>query len=263
MLSRISSALGLIFAVIIMSGCNDEKVLDNLTQEQANQVLTVLQQHNVSAHKNGNLKAGYAVTVSSVENTAALSIISQYQLPWAADVQIGHAFPDSSLVSSPGAEQARVRSLQEQRLEQSLRIIDQVVNARVHISYPYYANDISGRKSASHIGILISYKGEVDKSIFISQIKNLIKNSIDDIRYENISVVLFNAPVIQYSAPLKVTDSASGFWLILFSGFGLLLTTVAGYFIYTQKVGSSQKKEKIEVLDNKKNTELNQEQVDL
>ncbi len=262
MLSRIPSAFGLILAVMFMSGCNDDKILDNLTQEQANQVLTVLQQHNVSAHKNGNIKSGYTVAVSSVESTAALSIISQYQLPWAADVQIGHAFPDSSLVSSPGAEQARVRSLQEQRLEQSLRIIDQVVNARVHISYPYYANDISGRKSASHIGILISYKGEVDKNIFISQIKNLIKNSIDDIRYENISVVLFNAPVIQYSPPLKVTNSASHFWLILLSGFGLLLTTVAVYFVYIKRTGELNRKESIEPLDNKSNLELSQEQAE-
>lgn len=81
MLSKISYAIGLIFTVILISGCNDEKILDNLTQEQANQVLSVLQQHNIAAQKNGNLKAGYAVTVSSVENTAALSIINQYQLP--------------------------------------------------------------------------------------------------------------------------------------------------------------------------------------
>ncbi|WP_259049829.1 type III secretion system inner membrane ring lipoprotein SctJ [Klebsiella sp. BIGb0407] len=261
MLQKISYFFGLVLTVILISGCNDEKILDNLTQEQANQVLSVLQQHNISAHKNGNLKAGYAVTVDSVENTAALSIINQYQLPWAADVQIAHAFPDSSLVSSPGAEQARIRSLQEQRLEQSLRIIDQVVNARVHISYPYYANDISGKKSASHIGILISYSGEVDNNIFISQIKNLIKNSIDDIRYENISVVLFNAPVIQYASPLKVTRSISGFWIILLSSFGFIIVIISSYFIYNQKVKFLHKKDHIEKQDNKIKSETNIEQV--
>lgn len=247
MLSKIPYTLGLIFAVIIISGCSDENILDSLTQEQANQVLSVLQQHNISAHKNGNLKAGYTVTVSSAENTAALSIINQYQLPWAADVQIANAFPDSALVSSPGAEQARVRSLQEQRLEQSLRIIDQVVNTRVHISYPYYTNDISGKKPVSHIGILISYKGEIDKNIFISQIKNLIKNSIDDIRYENISVVLFNAPAIQYSAPSKIKKSIPDFFIFLFSGFGLLLIIVVSYFIYNHKKNINQKKEENDI----------------
>jgi len=260
MLSKLPHAIGLIFSIILISGCNDENILDNLTQEQANQVLAILQQHNISAHKNGNLKAGYAVTVGSVENTAALSIINQYQLPWAANVQIGNAFPDSSLVSSPGAEQARVRSLQEQRLEQSLRIIEQVVNARVHISYPYYANDISGRKSASHIGILISYKGEIDQNLFISQIKTLIKNSIDDIRYENISVVLFNAPVIQYAPPFKVAKTVSGLWILILAALGLLLTTIAGYFIYSHKSNKPHKQEYSEPQEEKLNSQSDQEQ---
>ena len=235
MLPRIFPAIGLILTLITISGCNDEKILDNLTQEQANQALSVLLQHNISAKKNGNLKAGYAVSVNTAENTAALSVISQYQLPWAADVQIGNAFPDSSLVSSPGAEQARVRSLQEQRLEQSLRIIAQVVNARVHISYPYFTNDISGRNYASHIGILISYKGEVDENIFISQIKSLIKNSIDDMRYENISVVLFHAPVIQYSAPLNIDSTFSYSWAIVLFCIVLFIIFIAGCFIYYRR----------------------------
>lgn len=243
MLSKILPAIGLALAVSCLSGCNDEKVLENLTQVQANQVLSILQQHNISADKNGNLKSGYAVTVDASENTAALSIINQYQLPWSSDVQIGNAFPDSSLVSSPGAEQARVRSLQEQRLEQSLRIIAQVVNARVHISYPYFANDISGQKSTSHIGILISYKGEIDENIFISQIKTLIKNSIDDIRYENISVVLFHAPVIQYAPPLKVSSARPDRWLIFLTGIGLVITITVSYLIYHQRRRISQQKE--------------------
>lgn len=254
-------AIGILFSMILMSGCNDEKVLDNLTQEQANQVLAILQQHNISAEKNGNLKSGYAVTVNSLENTAALSIINQYQLPRAADVQIAYAFPDSSLVSSPSAEQARVRSLQEQRLEQSLRIIDQVVNARVHISYPYNANDISGKKFTSHIGILISYSGEIDKNIFISQIKNLIKNSIDDIRYENISVVLFHAPVIQYASPLKVTKPIANLWIVFFTGLGLLIIITASYLVYNKKISISPKRKHLDIHYDKKDIDSDLEQI--
>lgn len=136
MMNKYSRVLAAVLLTFMLSACNDENLLFNLTQEQANQVLAILQQHNISAKKDGNLKAGYTVSVGESESTAALSIINQYQLPWAADVQIGQAFPESSLVASPNAEQARVLSLQEQRLEQSLRMIAQVVNARVHVSYP-------------------------------------------------------------------------------------------------------------------------------
>ncbi|MGE4802503.1 type III secretion system inner membrane ring lipoprotein SctJ [Yersinia hibernica] len=231
-MNKYSRVLAAVLLTFMLSACNDESLLFNLTQEQANQVLAILQQHNISAKKDGTLKAGYRVSVGESESTAALSIINQYQLPWAADVQIGQAFPESSLVASPNAEQARVISLQEQRLEQSLRMISQVVNARVHVSYPPFNNDTSGKKTIGHVGVLISYKGDIDDNMFISQIKTLIKNSFDDVRYENISVVLFPAPVIQYVAPTKVPSNIPAQWIIILSAMVLCAAGTAGFMLY-------------------------------
>jgi len=244
MVGKFLRAVAILFTVALLAGCNQEKVLDNLTQEQANQVLAILQQHNIAAHKDGTLKAGYTITVEPQETTAALSIINQYQLPWAADVQIGQAFPDSSLVASPNAEQARVLSLQEQRLEQSLRIIAQVVNARVHISYPAFNSTSSAKPQTGHVGVLISYKGEIDESMFIPQIKALIKNSLDDVRYENISVVLFPAPKIQYATPVKVPSSAPDTWMILLAAIVLCSAVTGGYIFYKSMRRSPLEKEK-------------------
>lgn len=232
MVNKYSRVLTAVLLTFMLSSCHDEKLLSNLTQEQANQVMAILQQQNISAKKDGNLKAGYTVSVGESESTAALSIINQYQLPWAADVQIGQAFPESSLVASPKAEQARVLSLQEQRLEQSLRMIAQVVNARVHVSYPSFNNDTNGKKSTSHVGVLISYKGEINDNLFISQIKKLIKNSFDDVRYENISVVLFPAPVIQYVAPTRAPASIPALWIILLTAMALCAAGTAGFMLY-------------------------------
>lgn len=216
----------------LLSACNEDSLLFNLTQEQANQVLAILQQHNILAQKDGNLKAGYTVSVGKSESTAALSIINQYQLPWSADVQIAQAFPDSSIVTSPNAEQARILSLQEQRLEQSLRLIAQVVNARVHVSYPLFNNDNIGQKTVGHVSVLITYKGEVDDNLFISQIKTLIKNSFDDVRYENISVVLFPAPVVQYVTPTQVPDSFPAPWIIMLTILALGAAGTAAFMFY-------------------------------
>ncbi|HIE5387472.1 TPA: type III secretion system inner membrane ring lipoprotein SctJ [Enterobacter cancerogenus] len=224
-------ALAVVLFALMLSACNDEKLLFNLTQEQANQVLAVLQQHNISASKDGTLKTGYTVAVNKSESTAALSIINQYQLPWSADVQIAQAFPEGALVSSPNAEQARVLSLQEQRLEQSLRMIAQVVNARVHVSYPAFNND-SGRAPTGHVGVIITYKGEIDDNLFISQIKSLIKNSFDDVRYENISVVLFPAPMIQYVTPTKVPDTLPATWILILVALALCGAVTSGYMLY-------------------------------
>lgn len=174
-----------------LSGCNEGTILENLTQEQAVQIQAILQQHDLTATKSGSLKSGYSISVGPTEITPALSLIKEYQLPWSAEVQISQAFPDSSLVSSPVAEKTRVISLEEQRLEQSLHLIDQVINARVHISYPINENDFDGKPEESHVGVIISYKGDLDPNTFIPEIKSLVKNSLNNVDYKNISVVVF------------------------------------------------------------------------
>ncbi|MBN3264697.1 type III secretion system inner membrane ring lipoprotein SctJ [Pectobacterium brasiliense] len=232
MIKKTFQMVGILFTVLMLSACSEDAVLNDLTQEQANQALAILQQHNIAAKKNGTLKSGYTITVDNTEVTAAHSIISQYKLPWSADVQIANAFPDSSLVSSPNAEQARVISLQEQRLEQSLKIITQIVNAKVHISYPSFINEVGNKKTNWHVGILISFKGEIDENTFISKIKLLIKNSVDDVRYENISVVLFPAPLIQYASPIKSPASTPSLWTILLIAIATCATAITSYVIY-------------------------------
>ncbi|QUG74578.1 EscJ/YscJ/HrcJ family type III secretion inner membrane ring protein [Erwinia sp. E602] len=232
MLKKTLRASPLLLALVMLTACSDIVILDNLSQDQANQVLAILQQHNIAVQKNGTLKSGYTVTVNPVESTAALSVISQYQLPWSADVQIAQAFPESSLVASPNAEQARILSLQEQRLAQTLRVIAQVVNVKVHISYPPLDNTLATKKTDNHVGVLISYKGDIDENIFISQIKSLIKHSLDDVRFENISVVLFPAPVIQYASPTQVPAVPTGSWALLLSVFGLAATGIGGCLFY-------------------------------
>ncbi|CCG87059.1 type III secretion system inner membrane ring lipoprotein SctJ [Erwinia piriflorinigrans] len=213
----------------MLSACDNEMLLENLTQEQANQVLTILHQHNIPANKNGTLKSGYTIRVDEKENTAALSIINQYQLPWSADVQIGQAFPDSALIASPNAERVRILSLIEQRLEQSLRTIAQVVSARVHISYPSFKSEVVNKTLTNHVGILISYNGDIDQSLFIPRVKSLIKNSLDDIKYENISVVLFDTPPIQYTPPIKISHSLSTQWLISLTAIIILVIAALLY----------------------------------
>lgn len=232
--NRAKAMLTVLLAMLLMA-CNENNLLENLTQQQANQVLAILQQYDISAQKQGGGKAGYAIAVNRTETTAALSIINLYQLPWPADVQIGQAFPESALVASPNAEQARVISLQEQRLEQSLRIISQVVNAKVHISYPVFSNDTANRLASDHVGVIITHKGNIDESVFISQIKSLIKNSLNNIRYENISVVLFSAPSIQYVPPTKVRSADFAVWqgiLIVV----LLAALLTGVYFITRRV---------------------------
>ncbi|HHA7952921.1 TPA: type III secretion system inner membrane ring lipoprotein SctJ [Salmonella enterica] len=200
-----------IFSLLFVTACdNNNIVLSDLSEQQANHTLAVLHQYNINAKKSGSLKTGYSVSVDKNETTTALSIINQYQLPLQSELQISQAFSNDSLVSSPGIDRAKLIAIQEQRIEQSLKIIDKVVNAKVNISFPIDVSDITDSQFTEHASVLITYQGNIDDNLFVDRIKLLIKNSLDNIQFKNISVVLFPAQKIQYISPVTYQTSLIG-----------------------------------------------------
>ena len=73
--------------------------------------------------------------VEPTDFASAVDWLKIYNLPGKPDIQISQMFPADALVSSPRAEKARLYSAIEQRLEQSLKIMDGIISSRVHVSY--------------------------------------------------------------------------------------------------------------------------------
>ncbi|EHQ9038096.1 EscJ/YscJ/HrcJ family type III secretion inner membrane ring protein [Escherichia coli] len=173
-----------------LSGCKEKNLLQELDQYQANEVISLLQQHNIRADKIDNGKKGFSVTVAEPDFTAAVYWVKIYELPPRPRVEIAQMFPADALVSSPRAEKARLYSAIEQRLEQSLQTLPGIISARVHISYDIDAGE-SGRPSVPvHLSALAVYERGTPLGLQISDIKRFLKNSFANVEYDNISVVL-------------------------------------------------------------------------
>ncbi|ECF6064903.1 type III secretion system inner membrane ring lipoprotein PrgK [Salmonella enterica subsp. diarizonae] len=187
--------------VVTLAGCKDKDLLKGLDQEQANEVIAVLQMHNIEANKIDSGKLGYGITVAEPDFTAAVYWIKTYQLPPRPRVEIAQMFPADSLVSSPRAEKARLYSAIEQRLEQSLQTMEGVLSARVHISYDIDAGENGRPPKPVHLSALAVYERGSPLAHQISDIKRFLKNSFSDVDYDNISVVLSERSDAQLQAP--------------------------------------------------------------
>lgn len=187
--------------VMTLAGCKDKDLLKGLDQEQANEVIAVLQMHNIEANKIDSGKLGYSITVAEPDFTAAVYWIKTYQLPPRPRVEIAQMFPADSLVSSPRAEKARLYSAIEQRLEQSLQTMEGVLSARVHISYDIDAGENGRPPKPVHLSALAVYERGSPLAHQISDIKRFLKNSFADVDYDNISVVLSERSDAQLQAP--------------------------------------------------------------
>jgi len=180
--------LPLLFCLLI-AGCEQE-LLKGLDQRQANEVLAVLQQANISATKQDGGKLGYSVQVAQADFAKSVEVLKTNDLPSKARVEIAQMFPADSLATSPRAEKARLYSGIEQRLEQSLLVLPAVVKARLHISYDVESTSTRQQALPSHLSVLVVYRNTEDEAALINQIKRFLKNSLQSVNYDDISVVL-------------------------------------------------------------------------
>jgi type III secretion system inner membrane ring protein len=186
---------------LTLNACKEERLLQGLKQEQANEVVALLYRHNIESDKRDNGKSGYSIDVGKTDFAASVDILKSYDLPSRPPMQIADIFPVDSLVASPRAEKARLYSGIEQRLEQSLRTIIGVVSARVHVSYDLDAGEGGRKMHPIHLSALASYEGDTDVPALINDIKRFLKNSFAEVAYDNISVVLSKRHVLQHGTP--------------------------------------------------------------
>lgn len=217
--------------IALLSACKEEALLKGLDQVQANEVIATLQRNNIAAEKADHGKSGYSVAINKVDLPAAVDLLRTYQLPSPPRMEIARMFPGDSLVSSPRAEKARLYSAIEQRLEQSLQVLEGVVNARVHVSYDIDAGENGRSARPVHLSALVSYEPDSDPTLLIGDVKRFLKNSFAEVAYEHISVVLSRRPAPQHSPPVRHLPPAAASlhgWRLGAIGAGLALLLSAG-----------------------------------
>lgn len=220
-----------VLLALLLTACQQQDLLVGLDQQQANEVIAVLQRHNIEAEKIDRGKAGYSLRVAKPNFAAAVDWLKTYDLPSRKRMEIAQMFPSDSLVSSPRAEKARMYSAIEQRLEQSLQTMDGLLSARVHVSYDVDSEEGNRSIKAVHLSALAVYERDINPEQKINDIKRFLKNSFSNVEYENISVVLSRRSEAQLQAP-SVPVSKHGFnYVGLLAPFLLLLFLGGGFWL--------------------------------
>ena len=196
-----------VLLALLLTGRQQKDLLKGLDQQQANEVIAVLQRHNIEADKTDRGKTGFSIAVAQPDFAAAVDWLKAYNLPSRPRVEVAQMFPADSLVSSPRAEKARLYSAIEQRLEQSLQTMDGVLSARVHVSYDLDSGEGGRAAKPIHLSALAVYDRDVDPEQMVNDIKRFLKNSFADIDYDNISVVLSRRSEAQQQAPTTPAEA--------------------------------------------------------
>ncbi|MFH5255801.1 type III secretion system inner membrane ring lipoprotein SctJ [Burkholderia semiarida] len=224
---------GAVVSLVALSACKGESLLQNLDQAQANEVMAALFRHNVPAQKIGTVRDGYSVEVGRADFAAAVDLLSAYDLPSSKSINVADMFPADSLVASPRAERARLLSAVEQRLQQSVRALNGVVSARVHVAYDLdEAGSPVATASATRISVLVVRDDAASAAGLVSDIKRLLKNSMPNLEYENISVVLTRQSGLQHELPADGHGGAAPVTLYVAAAAALLVVSIGASVVF-------------------------------
>ncbi|TBR38718.1 MULTISPECIES: type III secretion system inner membrane ring lipoprotein SctJ [Dyella] len=185
----------------LLAGCHGVSLLEDLDERQANEVLAVLLESHIPAEKIRAGKQGYAVQVERADLPAAVEIVRLRQVPAPPRRHVDRSFAADALVSTPQAERARLYSAIEQRLEESVSLIDGVVSARVHVNYDVTDAPPNRTTAApTHLSVLAVTQPGVNEDVLIASIKRFLRNSFGQVAYENISVIVTPTPAARVAA---------------------------------------------------------------
>lgn len=212
-------------AMFLLAGCSQE-LITGLSQRQANQTVALLQRYHLDAQKRETGKNRFAVYVEKAQFAEAVSLLDEFQVPSRDNLDIADLFPIDSLVNSPSAERARLISGVEQRLEQTVSLLGNILSARVHISYPL-SGDASPVKPM-RVSVVLIRDVAGDDTLLIQRIKALVKNSLDSIGYDDISVETFYKPTQTVAPSRPAAGAASLEAMIWEAGAAILLFAAAG-----------------------------------
>lgn len=214
--------------LVLLAACGRAEVFGKLTEGQANEMIAVLQRSGIAAEKSDGGEAGWTLTTAKGDFGRAVELLQAQGYPRQDFATLGTVFKKEGFVSSPTEERARLNWGLSQELSRTLTEIDGVVQARVHLALPEEA-PLAETKAPASASVFIKYRPGTDINAQIGKIKALVVNSIEGLKYENVSVETFAAQ----PAPTPVAGAGqaeAGGSLIALLGIGAaLVLAVLGY----------------------------------
>lgn len=191
MLQSFIRAVAALALAAALAGCQ-VALYSNLTESEANQIVAALGGDDIGASKARVDGGQWQVSVDERQLARALDLLRAQGLPQERFSSLGEVFQKQGLVSTPAEERMRYIHAVSQELSQTLRSIDGVVAARVHVVVP--ANDpLADKLRPSSAAVFIKHRPDTDLRLLGPAVKDMVAHSIEGLTHEQVSLSLFEA----------------------------------------------------------------------
>jgi type III secretion protein J len=225
--------------VAVQLGACTVPIAADLEESDANRVLVALEQNGVVSQKEGDpeREGRWRVTVGRDDASAAVSVLRQENLPPPSSPTVLGALGEGSLVPSRTAEHAKLVAGTAGELERSLRAIDGILSARVHLAVPV-RSALAGefKDPAPTASVLLAFRG-ANPPLPTPEVQRLISGAVPGLLSDQVSVVMTPVPApgrppereLARFGPITVTRSSMLPLRLLIGAAALLNVLLIGF----------------------------------
>ena len=225
-MSKIKSALLVTCCTaLLLTGCR-EVLFSNLTESDANEVISVLLKRNIDAVKVNAGKEGFSIEVEQSDFINALEIAKENSLPKAKFESLGSVFSGQGMISSQTEEQSRLAYALSQELADTLMRIDGVLDARVHVVLVQH-DQMSGITTQPSASVFIKHQTDSPVTSMVVSIKETVAKAVPGLDINSVSVMLESYSPNVYTPAVKKGINFVNIALGALSGLIVILALVA------------------------------------
>lgn len=235
----VRSVMAAVLLVTLAAGCGEVPLYSNIKEREANEMMAALQREGISCSKKTGEENSWTLTVPPSSFSRAVQLLSELGYPKDDYQGIGESFKKSGLVSSPTEERIRFMHALSQELAATISRIDGVLVARVHVVLPEN-NPLSESTEPASASVFIKYRRGTNLEPDIPEIKQLVVNGIEGLKYDAVSIVMLPAddpaemmtgvaddPYVDVMQVRMAPDSVPRFWTLLGSVAAIAVVNLA------------------------------------
>lgn len=125
--------------VLLSAACGVETIVHNLEEREANQIIELLAENDISTTKsvidNGRTMV-YTISVPTKSRVDAIRLLNRYEMPRRRDMGYAEVFKDGGLIPTAVEEKAKGLSALEGEIERQLKLVDGILDVRVQLVLP-------------------------------------------------------------------------------------------------------------------------------
>lgn len=187
--------------LLVLAGCSTTVATD-LDEADANVVVVALAQRGITADKGSDEahEGRFAVTVSREDGAAAVATLARENLPARRSPGVLESLGPTALVPSRLAEHAKLVQGTAGELERSLRAVDGILSARVHLALeqrdPLASFAVAAgaaRPDVRTASVLLRHRGATPP-LAKADVQRLVAGAVPGLDADKVSVVLTATP---------------------------------------------------------------------